>query len=231
MLAGCRVDVAVEVDAAAGGGGRVRATVTLDEAATAQVPDLAAQLRVEDLRAAGWQVEGPAPTPAGGATLRVSKPFSSPAGAGRSIEELGVPLGGLRFGSDRGLWKTRSSFRGTVDLTAGLDVFGDQALTERLGGPGLGLDPAQLERDLGRPVADVFGFEVVARLPGQVDSNAPASRDGAAVWPVELGRSVNISASSEAWNVVNVALAAVSVLAGLALVVVLVRRSRAVSWG
>lgn len=209
----------------------MRAVVTLDRAAAAQVPDLAGHLRVEDLRAAGWEVEGPAPTAGGGARLRASKPFSSAAGATRAIEELGAPLRGLRFSRDRSVWRTRSSLRGTVDLSDGLDAFSDPALTERLGGPGLGLDPAELERDLGRPAADVFGFEVVARLPGQIESNAPATRAGAPAWPVRLGETVSVSASSEAWNVVNVALVAVSVLAGLALVVVLVRRSRAVSWG
>lgn len=231
LLAGCRVGVSVEVEADRGGGGQVRATVTLDKAAAEQVPDLAEQLRVHDLRAAGWEIVGPSPTPGGGATVRASKPFSSPAGAAKAIKELGGPFQDLRFVGGRSFWKTKTGLAGSLDLTSGLDVFGDEALAERLGGRSLGLDPAEAERELGKPLAEVFTFEVQARLPGTVESNAPATRNGAIVWSTRLGEKLPISATAEAWNLVNVGLVAVSVLAGLALVVVLVRRSRAVSWG
>lgn len=234
LLAGCRVDVAVEVRADAGGGGHVRATVTLDEEAAAQVPDLAEQLRVDDLEAAGWEVEGPSPAPGGGTGLEATKEFASPEGAVRALEQLGGiegPFRSLRLTRERSFWKTRTSLAGSVDLTPGLDVFGDQALSERLGGPTLGVDPAAVERELGRPLADLIAFEVVARLPGDVESNAPHTAGGRPAWPVPLGQSVPVTATSQAWNVANIAFAALAVAAALALVAVLVRRSRAVSWG
>lgn len=233
VLTGCRADVAVEVAADAGGDGHVRATLTLDEEAADQVPDLADQLRVDDLEAAGWVIEGPTAGPGAATTLRATRPFASPAGAGRALDELGGtagPFTSLQVTRERTFWKTRTFLAGSVDLTAGLDVFSDQALAERLGGPGLGMDPAALERELGRPLAEVFTFEVAARLPGEVESNAPANRGEAAVWPAALGQTVQITASSEAWNVVNIALAIVSVLAAVALAVIMIRRSRAVSW-
>lgn len=233
MLAGCNADVAVEVDVGRGGGGHVRAVVTLDEEAAAQVPDLAGQLRVEDLQAAGWEVEGPTTTAGDGVSLQISKPFSSPAGAARAVEELSGPSGpfsSLRLTSERGFWRTRTRLTGTVDLGAGLDVFGDDALRQRLGGTSLGVDPAAVERELGRPLAEVFTFEVAADLPGRVESNAPENRGGDPVWPAALGAVVAVRASSEAWNVLNLAAAAVALVSGIALVVVLVRRSRAVSW-
>lgn len=232
-LGACRADLSVEVEAAAGGGGHVRATLTLDKDAASQVPDLAQQLRVEDLERAGWEIDGPAPAGGGGVTLRVSKPFSSPAGAARAIEELsatGGPFSTLRLTRERGLWKTKTALSGTVDLTAGLGAFGDAALAEKLGSPNLGLDPAAVERDLGKPLAEAVHMEVVGRLPGTVKSNAPASRAGAAVWPVTLGGTARLSASSEAWNVVSLAFGGLAVVSALALVVVLVRRSRWVSW-
>lgn len=234
VLAGCRVDVAVDVEAAASGGGRVRATVTLDADAAAQVPDLAEQLRVADLAAAGWKVEGPSPAGGGGVTLRATKRFTEVAEAQRAMEDLGGrggPFRSLRLTRERTFWKTRTTLRGAVDLSAGLDAFGDDTLRQRLGGPNLGLDPAAVERELGRPLADLFKFEIVAGLPGAFESNAPATRGDAAVWPVRLGQTVPVTAGSEAWNVVNIGAAAVSLLAAAALVVVLVRRSRAVSWG
>lgn len=221
------------VDAAAGGGGQVRATVTLDEEAAAQVPDLAPQLRVDDLEAAGWVVDGPTPAAGGGVTLRVSKRFSSPAGAARAVEELsgaGGPFSSLRLTREQGLWKTKTALVGTVDLSAGLGAFGDAALAETLGAPNLGLDPAAVERELRTPLAEALRVEFVGRLPGTTSSNAPSSRGDAGVWAVDLGSTVAVSASSEAWNVVRLGFAGVALLAFLALLVVVVRRSRLLSW-
>lgn len=233
LLAGCQAGVSVEVRGARGGGGEVRATVSLDRDAARRVPDLAEQLRTEDLRAAGWRIDGPRPAPAGGAVVRASKPFSSAAGAARAVEELSGgagPFGSLRVTTERTFWKTRTAVRGGVDLSGGLEAFSDEVLAGRLGSP-LGVSPAELEREAGRPLGEAFTFEIVARLPGEVESNAPLTRSGAAVWPVRLGEAVAVAASSEAWNTRRIGFAAVALASALALVVVLVRRSRLVSWG
>lgn len=234
LLTGCKVGISVEVEAGARGEGHVRATVTLDEEAAAQVPDLAEQLRVDDLEAAGWEIDGPTPIAGGGATLRATKAFASGAGAARALEELSGPsgpFGTLRLRLDRGFWKTRTALEGMVDLSAGLGVFGDETLAQRLGGANLGVDPAAVERELGRPLAEVFSFEVLADLPGRVTSNSSAARDGKVVWPVPLGATMPIRATSEAWNLERLAAAGVAVVSGAGLLLVLVRRSRRVSWG
>ena len=231
LLGACRADLSVEVEAGAGGGGNVRAVVTLDREAAAQVPDVAQQLRVDDLEAAGWEVRSPEPVAGGGVTLEASKRFSSPAGAAQAIEELsGVdgPFSTLHLTRERGFWKTKTALRGSVDLSAGLGAFGDAALAETLGGPGLGLDPATVERELGKPLAEAVHVEVVGRLPGALTSNAPATRDGAAVWPVALGATTAVAATSEAWNALTLAFSGVALLSGLALLVVLVKRGRRV---
>lgn len=208
--------------------------MSLDEEAAAQVPDLAQQLRVDDLRAGGWRVEGPTPTEGGGTELRAVKRFRSPAGASRALAEVsgpGGPFASLRLSQRRSLWKTRTALTGTVDLSRGLESFGDEVVKERLGGHVLGADPAELERQLGMALSRVFRFRLLARLPGAVRSDAPLQEGGAAVWPVELGATQTVAASSERWNVANLLFAAVAVAAALALLVVLVRRSRHVSWG
>lgn len=234
VLAGCRMEVSVEVETAATGGGRVRATVRLDGEAVEQVPDLAEQLRVDDLEAAGWVVEGPTPGADGSVTVEASKAFSSPAGAARALEELGGPSGpfrDLRLTQDRGFWRTRSTLSGTVDLSAGLGAFGDENLAERVGNSTLGLDPASLERELGRPLGDVVALEVVADLAGRADADAPVTREGDAVWPVALGATVPVRASADAWNLRNMAATVIAAVSGLSLILVVVRRSRRVSWG
>ena len=230
LLAGCRVDVSVEVETAAEGGGRVKATVTLDDEAAGQVPDLGEQLRVGDLRAAGWAVEGPAAAPGGGVTVLATKRFASSAGATRALQELGGGFGGLRLRVDRGLWKTTSELAGAVDLSSGLAAFGDDELAGLLGNPTLGLDPAALERELGRPLGDVVAVELVGDLAGAVDADAPQTRGGAPVWTVPLGSSVAVGATAEQWNVVRLCVAAVAILSGISLLVVLIRRSQRVSW-
>ena len=231
LLGGCRVGVSVEVRPDTTGGGHVRATVTLDAEAARQVPDLAEQLRVDDLRAAGWTIDGPAALPGGGATVSATKPFVTSDGAARALDELGGGFGSLRLGIDRGFWKSTSTLEGDVDLSAGLAAFGDEELAGVVGHPTLGLDTAAVERELGRPLGDVVAVELVGDLPGRVDANAPESRAGAPVWPVPLGGRVAVQATSEQWNAFALAMGGVSVVSGVALVVVLVRRSRRVTWG
>jgi hypothetical protein len=222
LLAGCQVDTAVEVRAGAGGRGQVRATVTLDRAAAAQVPDLARQQRVEDLQQAGWRVQGPKTRDDGGMELRAAKGFSSPADATRVVEELAGadgPFRQFRLGRRRSLLKTRTSFSGTVDLSAGLDGFADPALRQRLGGSVV--DAAALERQLGISLPQVFRFKVVADLPGHVKGNAVG---GGRVWEPKLGQTLTLEATAEQWNLASLAFGAVAVASAVALAVVLLRR-------
>lgn len=231
LLGACRAGVSVEVETRAGGGGHVRATVTLDAEAAAQVPDLAGQLRVDDLRAAGWTIDGPTPAAGGGATLAATKPFATSEGASRALDELGGGFGSLRLRVDRSFWKTRSTLEGDVDLSAGLGAFGDEELAGVVGGPTLGLDPAAVERELGRPLADVVAVELVGDLAGRVEADAPSTRRGVPVWPVPLGATVAVRASAEEWNTFSLLAGGVSLLAGMLLLMVIIRRSRRVSWG
>ena len=55
--------------------------------------DLAHQLRVDDLRAGGWQVVGPRKESDGLTWVRASKPFADPAEAERIVADLSGPTG------------------------------------------------------------------------------------------------------------------------------------------
>ncbi|HVE46941.1 MAG TPA: hypothetical protein VNA57_09385 [Acidimicrobiales bacterium] len=221
-LGGCRADLTVAVRATAEGAGDVSATVSLDKEAAEQVPDLGDQLRVDDLKAAGWRIVGPAPAPGGRTRLRAVKAFGSASEAGQVLRELsgdGGPFGSLRLNRTRSLLKTRTSLTGAVDLTAGLESFSDEVLKEKLGGSAFGVDLAQLEAELGKPLADIFGFRLVADLPGEREGEAPA------VWQVRLGHTTPVRAVAEQWNLTTIA-AAASAAVVLALLAVLVRRRR-----
>lgn len=229
LLAGCRVGVTVGVDTEADGTGRVRAVVTLDAEAAGRVPDLADQLHTDDLIAAGWEVEGPRPTEDGGVEVEATKRYRSPTEATQVVEELSGPNGPFRdfhLRRSRSFFKTRTAFQGTVDLTSGIEGFSDEALQRRLDGSPLGFDPAELERRLGTTLDRIFDFRVVARLPGDTNSNAPTQAGNGAVWRPTLGERVELTATAEQWNTRNLGAATISVLAAAGFVFVLTRRLR-----
>lgn len=224
LLAGCRADVTVAIRATAQGGGAVTATLSLDEGAASAVPDMARQLRISDLEAAGWRITGPTPAPGGRTEVRAVKEFSSPAHATLVIQELsgaGGPFDSLRLTRTRSLFKTRTSLTGAVDLTSGLAAFSDATVKERLGGQALGVEPAQIAADLGKPLDEVFGFRLTADLPGDADGDGTESS-----WRARLGEKTTIKAVSEQWNLSTLGFGAVSVLSGFSLVVTLLRRRR-----
>lgn len=190
--------------------------MVLDKEAAAQAPNLAQDLRLDDLDAAGWKVKGPSRSDDGEFRVEAVKSFATPAGAGPVVEELGGPKGpfrDFRLQVERSFLETRTSVDGTVDLSGGLEGFSDEVLTQRLGSP-LGVDVATVERQLGRPLREMFRVEVGARLPGE----APR-----VVTPA-LGQRVELSASAKRVNVERIAAAVVAVVAGLALLAVLLWR-------
>jgi hypothetical protein len=226
---GCRLDVAVGVDANADGSGRVRVEVAADgELVKAAGTDVAL---VDDLKQAGWAVDGPTSTPGGGATLVATKSFSDPAGAPRAFAELGGPFRELTLSRKHSLLRTTTSFRGTVDFTQGIDAFGDPGVGAALGGPDLGIDTKQIEAAVNGPVDKAFGLAVAARLPGAItSSNAPSTAGNGASWKLKLRDKALLEAESQAWNTTNIAGMAVALVAAVGLVAVGVsalRRRRA----
>lgn len=238
----CRVDVSVGVDANADGSGRVRAAAVLDADAVDQLVGEAAgdpaqadptkRIKVDDLRAAGWTVTGPAPTDDGGLEVVATQRYDDAADARRLLAEVAGDPGPFRDVSlrqTRSFFKTRTDFAGTVDLDAGLGAFTDPDLRSALEATDeapLGVTTAQLEARLGEAIDRMFGLQVAVRLPGRVTSNAPTETDNGAVWAPSLGEEVVLEASSERWNVGNLIALAVAVASALGLAAVLAGRRR-----
>jgi hypothetical protein len=230
LCGACKLDVAVGVDAEADGGGEVRVTALLDREAARMVGDVRARLRTEDLRQAGWRVEPPERRSDGSVVVVVRRPFDDPAGAARALADLGGdhgPFKGFALQQRRTFWRTTTSLRGNVDLARGVESFADAELTERLGGPGaFGVPVEQLERRLSAPFSQLLGLQVAVKLPGRVESNAPTTAAGAAVWAPALGDRASLQASAVQWNMRNLALAGASVAFAVAAVVSGLRRRR-----
>lgn len=230
----CRVDVSVGVDARDDGGGEVRATARLDGAAVAELGGAVpgAGIRLDDLRDAGWAIEGPTEQDDGGVEIVATHDFDSAEEAKALVADLGGEAGPLRAFSlrqRRTFLKTNTELRGTVDLRAGLGAFTDPDLQTALGATvdsPLGVTTAALERRLGADLERLFGLQVSVRLPGETTSNAPTETGGTAVWAPALGDEVVVEASSEQWNLGNVAGAAAAGASGLALIAVLATRAR-----
>jgi hypothetical protein len=234
VFGACKVDVSVGVNARADGSGEVRVTAVLDEDAAKRVEAAGATLRTEDLEAAGWTVDEPETAKDGSVTHVVRHRFETTREAERILAQLGAdnsdtgseaPLRDFVVTQKRSFFRTETSFRGTVDLARGAEAFSDARLQETLDGQPLGVPVEQLERQLGASFDRIFGLQVAVRLPGDVESNAPTETDNGAVWAPKLGERVDLAADAARWNVRNIALLVVSVVAALALgAVLLVRR-------
>jgi hypothetical protein len=236
LASACQVRTVVTVDVAGDGSGTVEVAVGLDADAVGRLPDLdddglstvtdlAALVRRADLVAAGWEVADPAAGDADMTWIRAAKPFGTPEEADRILVELAGPdgaLGDLHVSRAPGFGRTSYGFSGTVDLSRGLEAFGDERLAAALEGQMLGQDSAEIEQELGQPLADVFTFEVAAHLPG----------GAASTWSPRLGDGpLAMEADSTVYDGPVLALTAVAVAAAVALIGVVgarfVRRPRA----
>lgn len=229
----CHVTLAAGVDVARDGSGRVTAGIGLDADALKELGDPATALRVDDLRQAGWLVEGPRKEDDGLTWVRASRPFADPEQAAAAMAELSGPDGpfrDFRIVRTKSLTRSRTTFTGTVDLSRGLAGLSDPELATTLGDVDLGLDLEGLRRRFGDQLARTVTVQVTAGLPGDVTTNAPERDGGRALWSPELGQTVQMEATSEALRI-NPAIpiaagAAVVGLAGVLLFVVVRRRRR-----
>ena len=223
----CQVTLTAGVDVNRDGTGRVVAGLGLDDDAVKEVGDLATALRLDDVRAAGWQVDPPRKEGDGMTWIRAAKRFTEPEQVPAIVAELNGPDGpfrGFRVERTKSLTRSRTTFTGTVDLVAGLTGLSDPELTAALGDVDLGLDVEGLRRRFG----DQLDVRVTAGLPGEVKTNAPAREGGRALWAPDLAQTVQLEASSEAFQIdprLIIAAGGALLLASV-LLVLLVRRRR-----
>lgn len=226
--AGCEVRTEVGVEVDDDGSGTVTVGVGLDDDAMSRVPGLEQELRLDDLRATGWEISEPTPEADGFTWIRGSKRFATPEQAAVVLAEVAGENGPFRdfvVTRERSFARTSYGFAGTVDFTGGLEAFGDEALAAALDGEPLGEDVAAIEERIGQAIDEAFTFRVAVRLPGDLSSsNAPTEADNGAVWEPRLSEAgpIQLSASSEVVRTRTIALVVLAGVAGLAAVAVLI---------
>ena len=227
----CQVTLAAGVDVARDGAGRVTAGLGLDADAVRELGDVATALRVDDVRRAGWQVDGPRKEDDGLTWVRASKLFADADQVPVILAELNGadgPFRDFRIVRTKSLTRSSTTFTGTLDLSRGLAGLSDPDLTAALGDVDLGLDVEGLRDRFGEALGRTVSVRATAGLPGKLVTNAPSREGGRALWSPEVGQTVQLEASSEALRIDPVIPAGAGFGLALALtsVVVLVRRQR-----
>lgn len=186
--------------ALADGSGSVTVELHLDPEAAAAVPNLKQQLRTADLKSSGWSMEGPLKTN-NETVVRITRPFASPREADAVLSQLTGPDGAFHdfhVSQTRSLFRVRTTVAGSVDLTRGVNSFGDDTLVNRVGSP-LGIDPAELQRSLGVDWQQDFPVDVTVHVPGRLESSTPLPDTGN-TWHLTYGSATVLHAEASGLN-------------------------------
>ena len=156
------------------GSGVVTITAVADAAVVARAPDLATDLMFDDVKAAGWSVNGPTAESDGGLRVILSKAFQTPAEASTILADVSGPNGPL---VDIGLTRQRDGLvatfdlTGTVQITGGLAAFADEDVLAKVGAAPYAAELASANQDPASAVTITF----MATLPGEVKTTTGAA--------------------------------------------------------
>ena len=179
-LAGCRVDVVVELSLADDGTGQMTVTATADAEVVEQVPGLAEDLRFEDAVAAGWTVEGPTATDTGGLTITLGHAVSSAEEATNLLASLGPPFVDVRLTRTSDGDDTITELTGQLVLENGFDSFADSDLLAAAGGTPFAADLAATTPE------ESMSVQLRTTLPGDIEETTGTDIDGVLEWSAPL---------------------------------------------
>ena len=181
LLSACRVDIRIDVTADNTGAGTIDVTVDIDAEAVALVPGLAGDLRLDDLVASGWLVDGPTQVNSGGLRVLLRYPFESPAEATlalRQISGVNGPLLNPELKRTVDGRTVNTTLDATLQFVGGLEAFSDPALTEAIGAAPwiataekLGIDPTT-----------AVSVTLIAHLPGEIKKSTGTEAEAGVVW-------------------------------------------------
>jgi hypothetical protein len=181
FLTGCRVDVYIDVTADDAGAGIISVTVDIDAEAVTLVPGLAEDLRLDDLIASGWTVEGPTQVNSGGLRVVLRYAFESPAEATTAMNQINGPNGPLLNPALKRTVDGRTvstTFDATLQLVGGVEAFSDSALSDLIGATPW----RSTAEKLGVVIDDSFSVTLSANLPGEIRKSTGTVADGGVIW-------------------------------------------------
>lgn len=185
LLASCRVDVSTSVEVHADGSGTIVVEAVADAELVDAAPGLADDLRVDDLEAAGWTVEGPTDTADGGLRMVLRHDFAGPDEATELLGQLNGPRGPYR---DVVVARTVAddsvtlTVTGELGVNGGLRALADDALIESVGG----VPWADVLASRDEQLADVLGAELVVALPDENGNATSVTVDADGATGVEV---------------------------------------------
>lgn len=196
LLASCRVDQTVSLSVNPNGSGNVTVVVTADKGVVDKAPSLAQDIRTDDLEKAGWKVDGPDKTSAGGLRIELTRSFSTPREATAVLAQISEERGPLhdlvltRSGEDtNSTW----TLAGRLEVSGGLDAFIDSAARELLDVTPYAAEVEEAGVDLGDAVSITFD----ASLPGAINSTTGLQKDGAVTWRIPVdGSKIDVATTS-----------------------------------
>lgn len=185
VLSSCRVDTDVTLAVKPNGTGTISVVITADKDILTKAPGLKADIRTDDLVAAGWKVQGPTDTKDGGLTITLTHGFMGSAEATVLLGQISGTRGPLhemvitRTGKD-----TNSTYTlaGRLEVNGGLSAFADDATLNLLGGAPYAADVQEAGLDLG----DAVGITFNAILPGEVNNTTGQATEGVISWRVPM---------------------------------------------
>lgn len=195
-LSSCRVDQSISLNVKPNGTGSVTVIVTADKDIVTKVPSLAQDIRTDDLKKAGWKVNGPTKTKSGGLTIELVHSFNTPTEATAILGQVSETRGPLhemvltRSGKDtNSTW----TLAGRLEVNGGLDSFIDDAALDLLDVSPYAAEVADAGLDLG----DAVGITFTASLPGGVDATTGLQKDGAITWQIPMdGSRVDVATTT-----------------------------------
>lgn len=195
-LTSCRVDQSVSLHVQPNGSGDVTVVVTADKDVVAKAPNLATDLRTDDLTTAGWKVSKPVTTKTGGLSLTLVHNFKNPAEANVVLSQVSGTKGPLhemlvsRSGKDT---NSKWALTGRLEVTGGLEAFIDDAGLKLLGSAPYLADVEEAGLDLG----DAVGLSFTAQLPGKIDQTTGVEGENGITWNVPMdGSKVDVATTS-----------------------------------
>jgi len=183
VLAGCRVDLSVDMTMEADGTGTIVFVATADDDVVAAVPTLAEELVTDDIVAAGWDISGPTSLPDGGLTVTLRHGFTSDEEATNLLDSLGPPFNEMLV--ERNATEDRATTRvsGLLGLPDGFESFADEDLVAAVGSVPFA---EEIAASAATPES-ALGAVVRVRLPGEIDEEGVTGvelDDGTLEWTV-----------------------------------------------